>query len=335
MLVSMLLGPVLAGTCGPAAGAAGGPSRPQVQAFLLAGAPDSFADLQKHAGTIDVLYPTFFECADGGESISREVEPQVTSFARAEGTVVLPRFNCQAGATVHAILTDPSLRSRTLQGLERIAANSSYAGIDLDLENDGAADREALTSFVGDLAEHLHALGKKLAVDVVGVTEDDPAIATGFYDDEALAAEADIVFVVAWGTHWAGSAPGPIAPLSFVEGVAHYVSSLPHAKRFVLGVPMYGLDWTEGSSTAEPAAAYQYSEIVALARKVGAVPQRDRSSDELTFAYTRGGLTHRVWYMDAKAIEDRLRVGRELGLGVGLWRLGREPQALWSSPVVR
>ena len=48
---------------------------------------------------------------------------------------------------------------------------------------------------------------------------------------------------MAWGPHWEGSGPGPIAPLSFVRGVARYVASLPHARRFVLGVPMYGLDW--------------------------------------------------------------------------------------------
>ena len=39
---------------------------PQLQAFVLAGAPDSLADLEAHAGAIGVVYPTFFECLRAG-----------------------------------------------------------------------------------------------------------------------------------------------------------------------------------------------------------------------------------------------------------------------------
>lgn len=60
----------------------------------------------------------------------------------------------------------------------------------------------------------------------------------------------------------------------------------------------------------------------------------DRSVDELTFAYTQAGLEHRVWYLNAQAIAARLRIAREHGLGVGLWRLGEEDQSLWGSPFV-
>jgi spore germination protein len=124
-----------------------------------------------------------------------------------------------------------------------------------------------------------------------------------------------------------------------VAGVARYLAALPHSERFVLGVPMYGLDWPVASSASHArlsrATALQDANVLALARSAGAVPTRDRKSDEMTFAYTRAGIMHRVWYMDARAIEDRLRIARARGLGVGVWRLGDEDQALWSSaPVV-
>jgi spore germination protein YaaH len=317
-----------------------------LQAFVLAGAPDSLADLEDHAQDIGVVYATDFECEPPGGQITGEEAVEntgaITAFARAQQIAVMPRFNCQNGPTVHTILTEPRARARTLAGLARIAESPAYAGLNLDLENDTARDRSALTSFVTALVRTLHAHGRKLTVDVDGVTHDNPAISTGLYDDRALAAVADYVFVIAWGTHWEGSAPGPIAPLSYVSAVARYVASLPHANRFVLGVPMYGLDWpvAEGSTQRlsspqqSPATALQYANVLALAHSTGATPLLDRAVDEPTFTYTRAGITHRVWYMDAQSVADRLRIAREHGLGVGVWRLGGEDQTLWSSPTV-
>lgn len=328
-----------------------------VQAFLLASAPDSFADLQAHAGSIETVFPTYYECEPGGATAGHD-EPAIDAYAAARHIPLLPRFSCQDGPTVHAILTDPSLRARTLGALATLARHSGYAGLSLDLENDGASDREALTSFVTQLAAGLHAAGRRLTVVVDGVTHEDPRRSTGFYNDTALVAVADNVFVLAWGSHWAGSAAGPLAPLPWVRQVATYFASLPHHTRFVLAAPMYGLDWAQGAggtvgagvppgvpapvagagSAAAPqaaapeATAYQYSRVAALAHSVAAKPLRDRSADELTFSYTHEGVPHRVWYMDARAIRDRLAAGRARGLKVGVWRLGGEDQGLWAAP---
>ena len=315
----------------------GSAARPtSLQAFVLSGAPDSLADLQAHAQAVGVVYPTYFECELASGSITGADSGAITAYASAQHIRLMPRFNCQNGPTVHTILTDPRTRARTLSGLAHIAETAAYAGVNLDLENDVAADRAAMSSFVSALAGLLHKRGKQLSVDVDGVTHENSAIATGFYDDRALAAVADYVFVMAWGAHWEGSAAGPIAPLSFVAGVARYVASLPHADRFVLGAPMYGLDWPAAaagrSSRQPPASALRYASVIALADSVGVIPRRDRSVDEMTFSYTRAGVRHRVWYMDAGAVADRLRIARAHGLAAGVWRLGGEDQGLWSSP---
>jgi spore germination protein YaaH len=298
-----------------------------VQAFLLSSAPDSFADLQAHVGSIETVYPTYFECEPGSGRIEGEDDPTIDTYARAHRLPLLPRFSCQDGPTVHTILTDPAVRAQTLAGLLALAREHAYSGLSLDLENDTAVDRQALSSFVGALAAGLHAAGRRLTVVVVGVTHEDARRSTGFYDDVTLGALADNVFVLAWGSHWMGSEAGPLAPLPWVRQVATYFASLPHRDRFVLAAPMYGLDWA-GVAGAQ-ATAYQYSNVSALARADGARPLRDRSVDELTFSYTRAGVPHRVWYMDARAIRDRLAAGRARGLKVGVWRLGGEDQALW------
>ncbi len=315
------------------------PARSPLQAFLLTSSPDSLVDLQAHVGAIGVVYPTYFECAPPGGEVAGAADPAVDAYAAAHELVEMPRFSCQDGAVVHRILTSPSLRARVLAALVALADAPPYAGIDLDLENDGARDRGALSAFVAALAVRLHAEARKLAVDVVGVTrEARPRPAAGFYDDRALSAAADTIFVMAWGPHWEGSAPGPIAPLAFVRGVARYVGSLPHASRFVLGAPMYGLDWplssaartTRGVAPHPRATALQYAGALALAQSAGAVPVRDPASGEMTFSYVLHGVAHRVWYMDAGAILARIAIAHRYGLAAGVWRLGEEDQALWS-----
>jgi spore germination protein YaaH len=329
------------------------PSAPfKLQAFLLTSSPDSFVDLKGHTGAIEALYPTYFNCQVGSGQITGQDLPPITAYAAAHSLALMPRFNCQDGPTVHRILTEPPLRAQVLANLLALAREPLYAGLSLDLENDGAADRGALSSFVAELAGRLHAVHRKLTVVVDGVTHEDPRRSTGFYDDRALLASADAVFVLAWGVHWAGSAPGPIAPLPWVRQVVAYLASLPHSSRLVLGAPMYGLDWAQAGgpagevptgSTPEGAAggahpgravAHQFSDVVALTHTVGAQPLRDRSADELTFAYIRAGVPHRVWYLDARSILDRLAIARAHGLKVGVWRLGAEDQALWTSPML-
>lgn len=311
-----------------------------LQAFVLISAPDSFADLQAHVGSVGVVYPTYFQCSTPSGAVLGAGDPQLDAYAAAHGLAELPRFTCQDGATVHRILTDPSLRAHTLARLltlaggDGLAGPATYAGLNLDLENDGAGDRGALSSFAAALAAGLHAEHRRLAVDVVGEQHEDPRHATYLYDDRAIVSVADTVFVMAWGVHWERSAPGPDAPLPYIRAVARRLVALPHSRRFVLGVPMYGLDWAGRGGRARPATALQYSDVAALASAVGAVPARDQRTGEMTFAYTRGGVIHRVWFMDARAVAQRIAIAHRYGLGAGVWRLGEEDQALWGAPGV-
>jgi spore germination protein YaaH len=314
-----------------------------VQAFLLSSSPDSLADLRAHAGDVSVLYPTYFECTPSGAGVAGGDVPSIDSFARGHSIPVMPRFNCQNGAIVHRLLSEPGPRQELLARLAALAVKPAYGGLCLDLENDGSEDREALSSFVAALAEKLHRHHRRLAVVVDGVTHEGPGAPYGFYDDRSLSASADTVFVMAWGTHWANSPPGAISTLSFVSGVVGFLSTLPERSRFVIGAPMYGLDWTGSETTGEPissqsarpAVAYQYNRVVALAHAVGAHAVRDPLSGELSFTYDApGGVPHEVWYMDSKAILDVLGIARAAGFQVGLWRLGSEDQSLWSSRLV-
>lgn len=352
VLLACALGVYGAGAAAAQARSSGGGRRGDVQAFLLTGAPDSFADLRAHARSISVVYPTYYECAPGSGRVEGADMPALDAFAKAHKIALLPRFTCQEGASVHRMLTEPALRAATLTRLATLARSRAFDGLCLDLENDGGGDREALSTFVAALAQLLHAEHKRLTVVVDGVSAEPAAGSSlAFYDDNAIAGAADTVFVLAWGAHWEGSAPGPLASLAYVRGVVRYVAALPEHARFVVGAPMYGLDWGEAPGAAAgaeagdseapappaggDASAYQYAAIRRLARSVGARAVRDSASGEMTFSYAAGaGVRHRVWYMDARSVLDVFAIARASGLGMGVWRLGEEDQSLWSSALL-
>jgi spore germination protein YaaH len=304
-----------------------------VHAFLLASTTDSFRDFQAHYRRIGTIYPTYFDCNRTTDQIEGRDDPQITRFAKLRHVEVLPRFNCQSAAPVHRILTDPATRQRTLDGLMALVGQYGYDGLNLDIESGPAGDRQAYTSFVTDLAARLHAVGKKVSVDVSAKTQDLPAHSrSGIFDYPALAAAADHVFVMSWGIHWTTSPPGPIADWPWYTAVLAYVKSLPNQSRYILGSPLYGIDWPDGGGTAHRGTAYEYADIAALAARVGATPQWDPTAHESHFAYTdAAGTPHAAWFLPAQAVIDRLGAVRAQGLGIGVWRLGREDQAIWAS----
>ena len=309
-------------------------SQGRAHAFLLASTGESFRDLQRHYTGIGTLYPTYFDCRAQDGAITGSDDPLITNWSQLRGILVLPRFNCQREGTLHRVLTDVAVRSATITGLVELVRDHGYDGINIDFENGAASDRDALTSFVSDLASRLHAIGKRLSVEVSAKYQHTTTGRSGLYDYAALGRAADNVFVMNWGWHWATSAPGAPDDMELARKVADYAASMPNRSRFVLGTHLYGMDWPGGGGPANEATALEYADVLTLAARHGARPVLDPVSDAWFFTYTESGVHHEAWYPDAATIARRVRLARDRGLGVGFWRLGREDQRIWDDPLV-
>jgi spore germination protein YaaH len=309
------------------------PAQGRAHAFLLASTGQSFKDLQEHYDRIGTLYPTYYECAPDG-SISGGDDALVTLWAQLRAIRVLPRIDCQSPTRLHALLTDPATRAAALASLGEVAATNGYDGLNVDFEAGLAADRDALTSFVTELAAILHGQGKRLSVAVSATTK---VVTTGraaFYDYGALGAVADTVFVMGWGKHWSTSVPGALADLPWATAVADFVATMPNRGRYVLGAGLYGMDWAAGGGPSHPATALEWSDVQQLIAAVGANPAVDPVANAPHFAYTDAGVAHDVWYTDAGNLDALIRLAHDRGLGFGVWRLGREDPALWDRPLL-
>ncbi|HEX8714078.1 MAG TPA: fibronectin type III domain-containing protein, partial [Solirubrobacteraceae bacterium] len=308
------------------------PTSGTAQAFLLASTDQSFHDLQAHYRQIGVVYPTYFNCAAGGQ-VTGSDDPLVTGWAVARKIEVLPRLNCQNLANEEQILNQPAARAAEIENLAALCRTYGYQGIQVDFEDAPPSDRAPFTAFITALAEKLHAQGDKLSTIVTAKYYNVMTGRAAMYDDAALSAVSDYLFVTDWGLHWTTSTPGSIDEYGWFKRVAEYTATLPNRSKFVLGMPMYGIDWPNGGGSGNPGTPLEYEDIVALETVFGALPEWDATALSPHFTYHDGaGVRHDVWFTDKQSIGARTALAASLGLKIGLWHLGSEDQGVWELP---
>ncbi|HEX4482941.1 MAG TPA: fibronectin type III domain-containing protein [Solirubrobacteraceae bacterium] len=308
------------------------PTSGAAQAFLLASTDQSFDDLQAHYQQIGVVYPTYYECGAGGEVTGKD-DPLVTGWAEARRIEVMPRLNCQSSTREAQILNNAETRTTFIENLASLCRTYGYQGIQIDFEGAEPSERNPFTAFITALAEKLHSQGNKLSTIVTAKYYNIQTGRAAMYDDAALSAVSNYIFVLDWGIHWTTSGPGSIDEYAWFKRVAEYTATMPNLSKFVLGMPMYGIDWAGSGGSGDPGTPLEYEDIVALASVFGALPEWDSTALSPHFSYTDGsGVHHQVWYTDKQSIGLRTELAASLGLKIGLWHLGSEDQSVWSLP---
>jgi spore germination protein YaaH len=308
------------------------PTSGTAQAFLLATTDQSFHDLEAHYQQVGVVYPTYFECGASGE-VTGQDDPLVTGWAEARRIEVMPRLNCQNSAREAQLLNNTATRETLVENLASLCRTYGYQGIQVDFEGAEPSERNPFTAFITALAAKLHSQGQKVSTIVTAKYYNVPTGRAAMYDDAALSAVSDYVFVLDWGIHWTTSTPGPLDEYGWFKRVAEYTATMPNLSKFVLGMPMYGIDWANGGGSGNPGTALEYENVLALESVFGALPEWDSTALDPHFSYTDGfGVHHDVWFTDQQSIGARAALAASLGLKIGLWHLGSEDQSVWELP---
>jgi spore germination protein len=193
-------------------------------------------------GRIDTQY---------GQAQTAAVDGQLTRL-RGAGLKLVPtlanitadRWSYQPAAS---ILHDPVRMKQHVAAIVGLVRQHHYAGIDIDYENLRAGDRRPFTAFITALGTALHADGKVLSVALFAKTTNAGVDQRNLAQDyAAIGRVADQVRLMAYDYHWAASAPGPVAPLPWVRAVLKYAKSQIPARKVILGIPLYGYDWSAG-----------------------------------------------------------------------------------------
>jgi spore germination protein YaaH len=303
-----------------------------VHAFLLASTDQSFYDLQAHYGQIGVVYPTYFNCGVNG-AVTGVDDPLVTGWAVARGIAVMPRLNCQNPKDENQILNEPAAGQAMIDQLASLCATYGYQGIQVDFEGAAPAERNPFTAWITALAARLHSQGDRLSTVVTAKYYNIQSGRAAMYDDAALSGPSDYVFVLDWGLHWTTSAPGGMDELPWFTRVAEYTATMPNRGKFILGMPMYGIDWPGGGGSGNPGTPLEFNNIAALMGVYGVGREWDPVVADPHFSYVDSNhVSHSVWYTDQQSLGIRVALAGSLGLGVGLWHLGSEDQSIWELP---
>lgn len=298
-----------------------------------------------------------------------------TSTLKAAGIPVIPSVADGAGKGVMAkTLADPAARAAHVADIVGLVTANGYDGIDLDYEVfaflDGRSSWDGTSpnwvAFVNELANALHAQGKKLFVTIPPPCDTTNACGgtNGYwvYALPSIAAAADRVRIMAYDYHVSGA--GAIAPINWVTAIVQHAISVAPAAKIQIGVPTYGRSWTKKvngsyqiSGDCPSAGSSSYDSVVAKASVSDAdipgilatnnVPatavQWDPVNGENVVEYDKAtpwgsGHTctvHRVmWFDGPQGVLLRTQLVSQYGLaGAAYWTVGGEDPAQW--PMIR
>ncbi len=121
------------------------------------------------------------------------------------------------------------------------------SGIDIDLEKgDGYSTHEASTAMFRNIYNTVKAYdsSKLMNICLPGMTSVNGSVGGEnwcVYGD--LNAYCDTASIMSYGMAWAGSAPGPVSPRSWLEGIYDYAVKVMDPDKVFLGMPAYGWNW--------------------------------------------------------------------------------------------
>ena len=122
-----------------------------------------------------------------------------------------------------------------------------------------------------------------------------------------------------------------VAPINEVRKVINYAVSVIPRKKIMMGIPLYGYDWTlPYVPKGEFAESVGCLEAVDRAAKVNAIIKYGVKSQSPFYNYfDKNKAEHVVWFEDARSMNAKLRTANEYNLGgVSYWTIGKYfPQA--------
>ena len=303
--------------------------------------PRGLKSIQEHSSEMTLLAPQCYVVEPDGV-IQGTLPPGIAEASASSPVALMPLvFNKGFDrSTVTRLLHSPKAQERAVSYMAYLAARENTVGIQIDLENIAPADMARFTRFVRLAAARLHRDGRLLSVAVVPRFADGPPGRprpgrpssgewSAAFDYRALGRAADFLTIMAYDqSHRTGPA-GPIAGYEWVRKILDYAVKRVDRKKLLLGLPLYGREWTEASrnSASRSLSALEVREL--LARPDVEVQWDDRWRSPW-FQYREAGSLRTVWYEDSRSWSEKLRLVTEYRLrGFAAWRLGFEDAEFW------
>lgn len=260
-------------------------------------------------------------------------EPPLNQFpAIAQGNqnvLVMVVTNLEEGAFSdelgRIILNDPNVQENLLNNIIATAQKYGMRDIHFDFEFLRPEDRQAYNQFLRRAKERFSELGWFLSTALAPkVRADQPGRWYEAHDYRAHGEIVDFVVIMTYEWGYSGGPAMPVSPLNSVREVLQYAITEIPPEKIMMGQNLYGYDWTLPFSPGTTARAISPQEAIELAARYHVPIQYDYVAQAPFFFYTdEEGRRHEVWFEDARSIQAKFNLVKELNLrGVSYWKLG-------------
>ncbi|WP_134683926.1 glycosyl hydrolase family 18 protein [Brevibacillus migulae] len=225
----------------------------------------------------------------------------------------------------HLFLSNETIQDRLLDNIMETARRLNFRDIHFDIERVRPADRELYNQFLRRAAARIHAAGYLISTALAPKTSAEQR--GEWYTAHDYRAHGQIVdFVVIMTYEWgySGGPAMPVSPIGPVRRVLEYAITEMPASKIMMGQNLYGYDWTLPFRPGTTARAISPQTAIDIARRENEAIQYDYTAQAPFFHYTDdAGRRHTVWFEDARSIQAKFNLVKELGLrGVSYWKLG-------------
>ncbi|OIJ18989.1 spore gernimation protein [Anaerobacillus alkalidiazotrophicus] len=233
------------------------------------------------------------------------------------------QFSDEVGAI---ILNDQALQDVLLTTIIEEARRVGYSDIHFDLEFLRPEDRDAYNQFLRKAADRIRAEGLLISTALAPKTRaDQPGPWYEAHDYRAHGEIVDFVVIMTYEWGYSGGPPMPVSPIGPVREVLEYALTEMPGEKIMMGQNLYGYDWTlPYVPGGEYARALSPQAAIELARDRNVSIEYDYVAQAPFFEYVDDeGNEHIVWFEDARSIQAKFNLLKELGLrGVSYWKLG-------------
>ena len=292
-------------------------------------------------GGVNVVSPTCFDLTMKGHLDIKEImDENFVSNMHEQGIKVTPFLSNHWGQK----RAQAALKNADILIPEIIAAIEKYDfdGVNVDLENLKASDRDSLTEFMRKLREAMPE-EKTVSIAVAPNPEKTTNTWLAAYDYENLAKHADYLVVMAYDEHCYGGAEGPVASIGYVEKSLTSILEVVSKDKIVLGLPMYGRFWEVGAPTGgeaiinaqAPRIIKQFKVVPNYIEKEGTPMMQVKVKEGQKGPYVNGRYldagTYNIWYENERSIKEKLALINKYDiLGSALWALDNEDVSMWN-----
>lgn len=232
----------------------------------------------------------------------------------------------------HLFLNDMGVQDTLIDNIVVLAQKYGFENVNFDIEHLRAEDRQAYVNFLQKAHNTFAAEGLSTSVALAPKTSDQQ---TGewyaAYDYRAIGAVVDFVIIMTYEWGYSGGPAQAVSPIGPVRDVLTYATSVIPPRKIFMGQNLYGYDWTLPFRPHTTARAISPQQAIDIARENNAAIQFDPVAQAPFFRYRdASGRGHEVWFEDARSIQAKFNLLKELDLlGMAFWKLGLPFPQVW------